>query len=1040
MNSDQKKKRDVAVDTDLSNDQHPIASHVEEILDDQRERISSGKPIDIEIYFQKHPELSAQPELAVDVIYNDFVLRKSFGIPAEPEDYLRRFSNFAEALENQFQLFNVLDLAADATIHDEPTEHASKESYLAAVTSPSRFDLKEKLGEGGFANVYRAWDEQLKRFVAIKVSKNPIKPGTRQYKRFEREANSAARLSHSSIVGVHEFGNQDGHPFIVCQIMEGGSLADKLMRADNKTEQVVSWLISICDALDYAHSCGVIHRDIKPGNILFDDNDNPMLADFGLASLVESDQTLTRQGELLGTPAYMSPEQARGEMAVGTRSDVYSLGVVMYQLICCRLPFHGLSASILQQTIADDPPQPRSIDSKIQFDLQTICLKAMAKDVNDRYSTARAMGEDLRRFSKGEPILARPVSTAEKISKLIRRYPMTSAIAAAAILFAGVAFGGSLQYVNVVKQKNRATIAESETRRLLGIQAANSGQLAMRQGQTKLAVQHFEEALNRKAEDSDSIHLMLAKCKIINGDVDGAVLSTTKIKDQSLKQDANLVKCQLALLGANQFGDPIEIMDSIDSAKLSTADQLYLAGLNAETSFQAWKHFDAALLEDNFHHGARRMANIMGLSLAKISYVAELCHSSRQQFPDDDEFLLVEALAFAAQGKTKDALTNIKTTNLKHSECEAWLDFVNFICEICDETQLEGEGEFLFSDMLETIQQFEDQFAPLIRSRQWFLPPRIALKLNNFFSNSVNEIRHADFDMDLLTETAMTHPEATLNCVIASELLDKAPWNVQSLVAIQKIFENALSADGFVPDVSHEALEGAFAIAIHLVQVKKYNVESNTNRTLKLLKLIDPKMIDDVEHLRIMTLFPLIHNEFDLAGRFAPRWVEVAKNSLNQTYIRDSLWHQGIIYKRQEEWYEVLLVCDELLERFPDDKSGGHYQPLDLRENAVGKLATTMGVARTGFTWNAAFESAIYHENWELAESAISQLKQQEILNPNEQHVLKIYEQLFASAREGRWIEFKSIVEQVPPTQLTSVGRRLSAKAIGKIEEQTGGK
>ncbi len=408
---------------------------VDRLLDEQRKFIvakSDGKTdagwATAEDYLQRYPQLRDAPDRVIDLIYNEFLLATELAnaddsTPPDANEYLARFPQYADSLENQFQFFEGFQSGILGEEPDAPDPTRNELSSIVDEQGEPRFELLAKLGEGGFATVYKARDHKLKRFVAIKISKSAIDPGSKQAQRFAREAESAARLSHPAIVSVFEYSNADGRPFIVEQLMEGGSLAEKLNRGRVNTQDAVQWMIALCDSIDYAHQFGVVHRDIKPGNILFDRERRPYVADFGLASISESDLTITQQGDLLGTPAYMSPEQARGGPETGPLSDVYSLGVVLYQLICGRLPFEGRSNAVLQQAIAIEPPAPRSHDSHVPVDLQTICLKAMAKSPSERYVSAREMGDDLRRFQFHEPIKARPIGPVGKAWRFCRRQP-----------------------------------------------------------------------------------------------------------------------------------------------------------------------------------------------------------------------------------------------------------------------------------------------------------------------------------------------------------------------------------------------------------------------------------------------------------------------------------------------------------------------------------------------------------------------------------------------------------------------------------------
>jgi eukaryotic-like serine/threonine-protein kinase len=297
-------------------------------------------------------------------------------------------------------------------------------------SSIGRFAVLGTVGHGAFGTVYKAKDADLDRVVAVKVPRRGnVGEAASDVDRFLREARSAAQLRHPSIVAVHEVGVQDGQPYLVSDFVDGVTLADLLTARRPAPREAAKLVADVADALDYAHRQGVVHRDVKPSNVMVRPDGTPVVMDFGLAKRDAGEITMTLDGQVLGTPAYMSPEQARGEgHRVDGRSDEYSLGVILYQLLTGELPFRGNTRMLLHQVLHDDPTPARRLNDKVPRDLETVCLKAMAKEPGRRYPSARALADDLRQFLGGRAIEARPVGRVERAWRWARRNPTATAL------------------------------------------------------------------------------------------------------------------------------------------------------------------------------------------------------------------------------------------------------------------------------------------------------------------------------------------------------------------------------------------------------------------------------------------------------------------------------------------------------------------------------------------------------------------------------------------------------------------------------------
>ncbi len=300
------------------------------------------------------------------------------------------------------------------------------------------YELVEEVGRGGQGVVFRARQKSLNRTVALKVISLGQWASKAHLKRFRREAEAAASLDHPSIVPIYEVGEREGACYFSMKFVEGGQLDEVVKRAPMSIRQAAELIAKVARTVHYAHEHGILHRDIKPGNILLDAKGEPLLTDFGLARLVEAESTITRTREALGTPSYMAPEQAAGEQRkLSNATDVYGLGAVLYQLLTDHPPFAGgTTYETIKLLLDTEPRQPRLLNPKIDRDLSTICLKCLEKDPQRRYPSALALAEDLERWLKHEPIRARRTGVFTHARKWVRRNPSIAAMTATLLALA----------------------------------------------------------------------------------------------------------------------------------------------------------------------------------------------------------------------------------------------------------------------------------------------------------------------------------------------------------------------------------------------------------------------------------------------------------------------------------------------------------------------------------------------------------------------------------------------------------------------------
>ena len=350
------------------------------------------------------------------------------------------------------------------------------------------FEILGELGHGGMGIVYKARQDRLKRLVALKMIRSDWHGNPEHLARLEIEAEAVARLNHPNIVRIYEIGKTGRVAYVVLELLEGGTLKQRLAGTPQPVREAACLLSALARGVHAAHVAGILHRDLKPSNVLFDRDGVPKIADFGLAKRLEVEDGETQTGQILGTPSYMAPEQAKGwDREIGAPADIYSLGAILYEMLTGRPPLRGTTAmETLKLVQEEDPVPPSQLRSKLPFDLETICLKCIARDPRKRYPDALSLADDLDRYLAGESILARRVPLWQRGVKQARKRPVTSVLVAVAIAAALIVAIAALR-----EQAQSRRVRQEEDERVNGV--LHLADQALFDAQGALAQQRWHE-------------------------------------------------------------------------------------------------------------------------------------------------------------------------------------------------------------------------------------------------------------------------------------------------------------------------------------------------------------------------------------------------------------------------------------------------------------------------------------------------------------------------------------------------------------------
>jgi WD40 repeat protein len=398
------------------------------------------------------------------------------GQSPDREELLSRHLDVADELRTFFADYDRMQALAEPLRQAMPPNPAETPTMGADSAAPTPslgtvryfgdYELLEERARGGMGVVYKARQVSLNRVVALKMILSGQLASADDVRRFRLEAEAAANLDHPNIVPIYEVGEHQGQQYFSMKLIEGGSLAQQAPRLERTPRDVAALMAKVSRAVHFAHQRGILHRDLKPANVLLDADGTPYVTDFGLAKRLQAEASLSPSGAVVGTPAYMPPEQASARKGLSTAADVYSLGAVLYECLTGRPPFQAATPlDILLQVLEKEPEPLRRLRTNLDRDLETICLKCLHKEPEHRYPSAEALAEDLERWWRGEPIQARPARPVERAFKWVKRRPAIAGLLAALVILSVTAFGvGMFQFRQTADALNEArnNLDESE--------------------------------------------------------------------------------------------------------------------------------------------------------------------------------------------------------------------------------------------------------------------------------------------------------------------------------------------------------------------------------------------------------------------------------------------------------------------------------------------------------------------------------------------------------------------------------------------------
>jgi serine/threonine protein kinase len=521
------------------------------------------------------------------------------------------------------------------------------------------YEILSVLGRGGMGVVYKARQVALKRLVALKMILSADHAGDEALARFKIEAEAVARLRHPYIVQVFESGNAAGHPYLALEFIEGGTLSQKLAGTPVAAREAAVLCQRLAEGMQAAHAAGVVHRDLKPQNVLLDGGslERPKIADFGLAKTLDDDSGRTRTGQVMGTPSYMAPEQADGHLdQIGARTDVYALGAILYELLTGRPPFRGTSPlDTLEQVRTQEPVPPAHLSHAVPRDLEAICLKCLEKQPQRRYASAQELADDLGRFLANRPTIARPTTPLESAWKLARRNKVVVGVVVTLLfativstISAGVAL---IQTAVAKKQEAEAKKQEGEAKKQL--QKTRFAEMTLRQqrGEHLLAIEVADQILRDGAEDEVEVRLLKLESLRGSNRYPQALEELAVLKKMPLgDKQGRVLLVEVDLDRKSSAEKQTEKIKEAIGMVLPPGDREYAQALIADSDEKTINLLYKAIDKNPYHYSAHQVLALLLMVLGRPPEAQEISIRGQTLFPEDPSFLVIRADCEALNG------------------------------------------------------------------------------------------------------------------------------------------------------------------------------------------------------------------------------------------------------------------------------------------------------------------------------------------------------------------------------------------------------